>query len=462
MKKLVPKRLRAAFASLVAGVDTSAMPLWKRVLIRALRIGIFVIRDLRKGQLDLQAMSLVYTTLLSLVPLLAVSFWVLQALGVHNRMEPVLLRFLEPLGEQGAELTRQLIGSVENVNSGVLGTVGALFLIWSAVSLIQKIERAFGQIWQIAPRRKIAYRIGSYLSVVLIGPVLIFSVLGIITSALDYETVVRLLEVPAVGAIVAAVEGVMHYVLVVVVFALAYKLVPNTWVRLISALIGAAAAGILWETVGWLFASFTVTSARYAAIYSGFAILLLFIIWIYLSWLILLLGASVAFYHQYPQFLGLDQRGLRLSSRLREKLALLVMLHTGRSRRNGEPPWSARRLALRIRAPIDAIWRVLDGLVEKGLLIRSGRSEPVYLPARPLQEIPLWDVLEGARTVDEGGYLNTERIASDVAVDELERSIVGTVDEFLAERTVLDLVLDEASVEEHLGDSANQRAAGNP
>ncbi|RKZ76850.1 MAG: hypothetical protein DRQ57_02255 [Gammaproteobacteria bacterium] len=116
-------------------------------LTRTLRTIHAVLRDLTHGQLSLQAMSLVYTTLLSLVPLLAVSFSMLKGLGVHNQIEPLMLNFLAPLGEKGVEITARVIGFVENVNVGVLGSLGIVFLLYTVISLIYKIETVFNFTW---------------------------------------------------------------------------------------------------------------------------------------------------------------------------------------------------------------------------------------------------------------------------------------------------------------------------
>ena len=108
--------------------------------------------------LTLQAMSLVYTTLLSLVPLIAVSFSVLKGFGVHNQVEPMLSSVLAPLGDKGAEITSKIIEFVENTKAGVLGSLGLVLLFYTVVSLIQKIERSFNFTWRISKPRPFAQR----------------------------------------------------------------------------------------------------------------------------------------------------------------------------------------------------------------------------------------------------------------------------------------------------------------
>ncbi|HFC53817.1 MAG TPA: ribonuclease BN, partial [Gammaproteobacteria bacterium] len=117
-----------------------------------------LVRDLARGQLSLRAASLSYTTLLSLVPLLAVSFSVLQAFGVYNQLEPLLLQFLEPLGPKGAEIGERIVSFVSNMRVGVLGSVGLAMLFYTVISLVNKIERSFNHIWRVKENRTFGRR----------------------------------------------------------------------------------------------------------------------------------------------------------------------------------------------------------------------------------------------------------------------------------------------------------------
>jgi membrane protein len=155
-------------------------------------------------------------------------------------------------------------------------------------------------------------------------------------------------------------------------------------------------AGILWETTGWAFASFVVSSTKYAAIYSGFAVLIMFMIWLYISWFILLVGAKVSFYHQYPHFLSVKKETLSLSNRLREKLSFLVMFLIGEHFHYRKPPWTIDSLINKLDLPVEPIQDVLSGLRIKGLVKETNDDPPAYLPARDLETIrlcPCWRVV---------------------------------------------------------------------
>lgn len=126
--------------------DMSGLSSRKIFALKVLRVTYASIMDLLGGQLSLRAMSLVYTTLLSIVPLLALSFSVLKAMGAHNEIEPFLFQFLAPLGEQGIGIGENIIGFIDNIKVGVLGSVGLGLLIYTVLSLVQKIENAFNMI----------------------------------------------------------------------------------------------------------------------------------------------------------------------------------------------------------------------------------------------------------------------------------------------------------------------------
>ena len=426
-------------------VQLSSLPWWKAWLTRVFRMAYVVVRDLVEGQLTLRAMSLVYTTLLSLVPLLAVSFSILKGFGVHNQIEPLLLNFLKPMGERGIELSSRIIGFVDSVKAGVLGSVGLGLLIYTVISLIQKIELACNDTWHISRTRPLSQKFSNYLSVILIGPLLVFTALGITASVMSTAVVQKLVAIKAFGSILELVTRLAPYLLVSAAFTFIYILVPNTRVRFRSALTGGLVAGILWEASGWGFASFVVTSARYTAIYSGFAILIMFMIWLYLSWLIVLLGASVAYYHQHPESVTVHRRELRLSGRMQEKLSLLIMTLVGKSFYESRPGLTLEDLAQRFGVPMGALEPILKALEEYGLLTRTGHEPPTYVPARPLDTTGLKDVLDAVRGANEMVELDLQGELEELAVDQLVDHLDQTVERALRGSTVKELALSKPS-----------------
>lgn len=382
--------------------ELSAVPWWKKRVLRWARTLWLLARELIEGQLSMRAMSLVYTTLLSLIPLLAVSFSVLKAFGVHNQIEPALQNFLMPLGPRGEEISDTIIGFVDNVQVGVLGSVGLGLLFYTVVSLLQKVERAFNYAWQVSRHRPFVERFSDYLSVLLVGPVLVFSALGATASFMSSGLVQELATVPALGWMIETAGRLIPYVFIIAAFSFVYVFVPNTRVRFGPALVGAIVAGVLWQTIGWGFAFFVVDSTKYAAIYSGFAILILFMIWLYLAWLILLVGASIAFYQQHPEYLRLSKRGIsRVGSRQHERLGLLAMCLIAKRHFEGAPAPSADLLASELKMPMSPVTNCLELLLNKGLIIAVSSNSETYLPGRAPERIEVQTVLDALRRSDE-------------------------------------------------------------
>lgn len=409
MKPIAPGLLNR-LDSIVWGVRETALPPWKTCGLRAVRTALIVARDLASGQLTLRAMGLVYTTLLSIVPLLALSFSVLKAFGVSNQIQPMLLNFLAPLGEKGEEVAHRIVQFIENMNVGVLGAVGLALLLYTAISLMHKIEESLNYIWHIPRPRRLGDRVSRYLSVLLVGPILVFSALGITATVMNVETVRELLAIDVLGQAVQAFSRLTPYLLVIAAFTFIYLFIPNTRVHLGAALIGGAAGGIAWQTAGWLFAVFVASSNNYAAIYSGLAILVLFMIWLYLSWLILLFGASVAFYAQHPEYLYASGGEPRLSNRMRERLALSAMNLVASRYLAGQRMPSLTELTRLLGVPMHALQTILEALEQRQLLVQGADDPPVYLPARDPALIAVTQVIEAVRAAGEERFFSPEAL----------------------------------------------------
>jgi membrane protein len=409
----------------------AGMPLWKAFALRTARTLLMLMRDIQSGELTLRAMSLVYTTLLSLVPLLALSFSVLKAFGVHNQIEPMLNRFLAPLGDKRDEVVRRIIGFIENLNVGVLGAVGLVLLLYTAVSLVQKIEGSVNHIWHVRRPRGIGERFSNYLSVLLIGPMLVFAAMAVTAGIATNSLWVYLLAVQPVGELAYWIGRCTPYLLVIGAFTFIYAFVPHTKVRFLPALVGGIVGGVLWQSAGMLFALFVTTTTSYSAIYSSFAILILFMIWLYVSWLILLIGASVAFYQQHPEYLIARSGEPELSIRMRERLALTLMSMIARQHVYGGAPWTLERFAQQLRVSTHCVGLVLDALCDSELLAISGAGEPAYLPARDLASISVKQLLDALRRGDEDPALTPDSLPVSVAVDavliKLDDAVTGAI-----------------------------------
>lgn len=423
--------------------DLSDMDRPRRILVFVLRVAHMLLRELLGGQLNLRAMSLVYTTLLSIVPLLAVSFSVLKGFGVHNQIEPILYNFLEPLGPQGAEITERIIYFVENVKVGVLGSVGFAMLIYTVVALVQKIEAAFNFVWQIDHLRPLSQRISNYLSVILLGPALIFIAISFSATVLGSDWTQRLITIEPLGTLVFFSSKLVPYVLVSLAFTLIYIFIPNTRVQFRAALVGGVIAGVIWKITGWGFAAFIASSSKYAAIYSSFAIMILLLIWMYLSWLILLVGSQIAFFVQFPKYMTMNRVRFTLSSRLREQLALQLMYLVAYNYYHDRPPWNLDRFAEYLNIPGEPVHRMVRVLVDAGYLIEiSDDDPPIYLPLHDIDTTRLVDLLKDIRVAGESRFLSLQQLTPVQPINQLMSDLQVSSETALGERTLKSLVLD--------------------
>jgi len=424
------------------GTDLRSLSLPRRLLLRTARFLYVLVRDLLQGDLNLRAMSLVYSTLLSVVPLLAVSFSLLKALGAHNELKPFLYKFMDPLGAEGREVADNIVGFVENMNVGVLGFVGVGLLIYTVISLMQKIESALNFVWHITSLRSIGQRFSNYLSVVLVGPVLVFTALGL-TAKISANLVEGMQSVAPLGGLMDSVARFTPYVLIWVAFTFIYAFVPNTSVRLGPAAAGALVAAFAWQSSGWAFAAFVTSSARYPDIYSSFAILILLLIWLYLNWFILLLGAQIAFYFQNPRYITIKPVHLVLSNRLKERLAIGVMFLIGSHHYHSRKPWTLDSLVAHLELPPDPVNQLLVLLNKAGLVEQTASKPPAYLPARDIETIRMIEVLAAVRQAGETDLLQLEDVVSPGPVDDVVTRMRAAVVDELGALSVRDLVLQE-------------------
>ncbi len=394
-------KLILQFESLLWHPGVAALPVLFRVGVKFTRFCYAIVRDVLSTTLTLRAMGLVYITILSIVPLLALCFAALKGFGIHrSRIEPALMNLLAPLGDKGEELTLQLIELVDNVQGGLLAGIGLLLLIYTTVSMIKKVEDSLNFIWRVENSRGIAQRFGEYLSVILVGPLIMVTALGLIATVGSNAMVETILSIQPLGATAVMLGKMMPYLLVSFGFGLLYWFIPNTKVRISAAAGGGLMGGMLWAASGVLFATFVVTSTRQFDIYASFAIVIIALMWLYISWLILLVGAQASFYLQYPEYLRVGYRQLKVGGQLREQAALSMMLVMARRFRAGEPALSSNEIARQLKVPGLLLGSISKRLDSAGLLASGSRGQ--VIPSRDPAGILISDVLDAVRNPQDG------------------------------------------------------------
>jgi membrane protein len=357
-----------------------------------------LLRDLLGGQLNIHAMGLVFATLLALVPLVAFSFAILKAFGGHRELEPLIYQFFAPMGSVAGELTLKVMNFADRVRGGILGTVGLTLLIWTLIGTLKRIEDSLNFVWHVEHPRSFMRRIAEYFALLVIAPVLVGALIGMAQLTSANNSVRMLSHLPLLGGVARGLVALMPTVIVSGMFAVVYALIPNTRVQHLPAIVGGVAAGLLWVTIGKLFTSIVLISTRLTIVYAGFAIFVAALIWIYFSWLILLLGAQLSFYVQNPSYLRVGLREPRLSNAETEQLALAAMYLVAQSHLRGGARWSVNAIAAELAIPGVAVARIIEALESAGLLVTTEHEQ--LLPGRDAGCIRLQEILAVARTAN--------------------------------------------------------------
>jgi membrane protein len=419
--------------------ETDLQPPLLRRLLDFLRYPYALLRDLWQGELNLRAMGLVYTTLLSIVPLVAFAFAVLKGLGLHHELEPVIYEFLRPIGDQAYGMTKQMVDFVDNTRGGVLGSVGLGLLLYTVISTVQKIEESFNFAWHVEQPRSIVRRVSEYLSLMVVGPIFIVVILGLFGAVENLRFAQWLASHEPFGSVLASLGHAASFVVVAAVFSFLYAFIPNTRVHLKAAVVGGVVAGVLWAASGALFTRTVVASARMVAIYAGFAIFLVTLIWVYLSWIILLVGAQLSFYVQNPRYLRAGQAQIRMTSRLRERLALSMMYLIGKSFMSGEPAWTLKALGERLEVPGSALSSVSDSLEKAGLIIVTESEQLV--PGRALDQIGVHAILTAVRDEQQYESWLLARARTEPDADAIADAVEASIRERTGAETLRDLLM---------------------
>jgi len=436
------KSLRRFFTWEIWRLDFEQISRLRAFFYRHLLISYLVARAFVHDRLLVRASALVYATLLSLVPLLAVMFALLKGFGFHNRLEGVLQRVLEPLGAEASQtVVRNVLRFVDNVDVGALSAVGLALLLFSVLSIINNIERAFNDIWKIRRVRSLHRRFSDYLSVLVFGPFMAFLIVGITASLQSVAVIQTISTIPGVRVLATRTAPLVVSWLA---FLFLIVFVPNTRVRFSAAAIGAVVSGTLWQVANQLFAHFIVTSYQTGAravLYASFATLPLFLIWLYISWAMVLLGAEIAYAYQNVNKITWEVRGDLYSPDYHEALALRILLNAAERFRRGAAPLSSGEMAESYSVPERLVNESLARLTELGYLYTVGRQHDRYVLGIDPDALTIDEILTGLRGAGLGIPLvegSEDPIAG--AVQEIQQQHQRLVSEAFSGTTLSDVL----------------------
>lgn len=347
----------------------------------------------------LLAAALSYTTVLSIVPFLAVAFSVAKGLGFYHtpQVRDLLLR----LTAGRMEVADQILHYIQNTNVKTLGAMGTVLLLVTAVSLVSTIEGAINAAWDIRIRRGLVTRFTIYLLLIIICPPLLFAGVSAMATVQALRVTRRLLEFSLIQDLGHVLLSLAPVIVVWAAFYLLYQFLPNTRVRPKCAVIGAVAAGSLWQLVQWAYIRFQFGAANYNAIYGSFAQIPLLLLWLYISWVIVLFGAQISHTIQcYGAFLR-QSRAQELTQAHRHALALFLVLLAARAASRRLLPPAVPELAARLGLPDATVSGLWDALAASGLVVATAAAGGrTYVPLARPEDVSVADV---AKALDKGG-----------------------------------------------------------
>jgi membrane protein len=377
---------------------------FRKLLIKYLRIFLIAGEQFIRDNCILWASALTYYSLLSIVPVLALGFAVAKGFGLQTYLEKVAMEQFAGQGEVAARIIDFSRNALQNASGGLIAGVGALFLIWTVFQLLSNAEHSFNQIWELPSDRTLGRKLTDYLSIMLVSPVLIvMSSSAMVLLATRIHELLALLGLGLFSPVITAVLGITPYVLIWLLLIFIYVFLPNTKVGLWSGTVGGVLAGTIFVFVQWLYIKFQVGVSSYNAVYGSFAALPLFIIWMNLSWLIVLIGFEIVYAHQNQETYSYEHVVEKISDAFRRLLTLQVAHFLVKGFHEGSAPLRVSQISDALEIPRRLVMEILDALVHAELATEipiEGTSRKSYQPAR---DIDLYTVSYVIEALDNAG-----------------------------------------------------------
>ncbi len=359
----------------------------KSFFIRFLRVILLTIRGFKEDKCSLNASALTLYSLLSIVPVVAMAFGISKGFGAEKLLEKILLEKFP--GQE--EVITQIIGFahtlLEETKGGMLTGIGIAFLFWIVIKLLGNIERSFNDIWGIKKPRQIFQKLTDYISVVIVCPILlIISSSATVFITTQVTSITDRFEILGIfRPVIFFLIKLMPYCLISGLFAFIYLFMPNIRVKLKAAIIAGLIAGAAYQLAQWGYINFQVGVAQYNAIYGSFAALPLFLIWLQISWLIVLFGAEISFTLQNVDSYEYESDCINASNSFKQLLSLQIshlIIKTFSARQH---PLTATIISKNLGVPIRLVNKIIHDLIESKIIAEvngeSNSKEFAYLPA---------------------------------------------------------------------------------
>ncbi len=379
-------------------VNLDTLPKWKARKIRFLRILILIGQGFTKSQIQQGASSLTYYTLIGIVPVVALLIGLARVFELEHALKTWLLTQFADQKDIINKLFDFAKTSLETAHQGIIAGIGILVLLWAGIKIFLYIEKVLNTIWEVKQGRSLARRFTDYLSMLVLCPLIVLLSSGItvyLSAALTALTSIGFFG--HIQAYILPILNLIPIFLICLLLTFLYIFMPNTRVRFLPALMAGTIAGIIYEIVQWLYLYFQVGVSSYNAIYGTFAALPLFLIWVHLSWVIVLMGAKISFAIQNVNAFDFLSEDVHLSHRLRVILSLRITHLCIKNFCHDSPPPSAIEISNQLSIPLPLTGHLLFKLLSAGVLSEVKRDkdqDPGFLPSRSVDQLTIKRVID--------------------------------------------------------------------
>jgi membrane protein len=387
------------------------LPFGKSFLIKQLRIFLLTLQGFDEDKCFTRASSLTFYTLLSIVPVVAMLFGVAKGFGFEKILETELRGLVTKIPGQEEVLNKVIQYAqslLETTKGGVIAGIGLVLLFWSVIKVLSNVESALNDIWEIKEPRTWGRKFSDYLAVMLISPLLILVSSGatvfITTQITQLTAKIELLGM--ISPFIFLSFKLIPYLLVWVLFTVIYVLMPNTKVSLKAGLLAGIIAGTIFQIVQWGYISFQVGTARYNAIYGSFAALPLFLMWVQISWWVVLFGAELSFANQNVGTYEYEPDSSQVSPAFKKVLTLQIAHLLIKNFAGGEIALTDIDISARLKIPIRLVHKILYDLVQSRVISETTTRQDRrfgYQPARDINTLTIKYVIDA---IDQNGSNN--------------------------------------------------------
>jgi len=411
-------------------VNLKTLPKRRAFFIRQLRIIVLGVKGFRQDKIQLRASALTFYSMLSVVPVLAMAFGIAQGFGLEKLLEKQITAAMEGFDGEDMILDKILTFThslLSTTKGGAIAGVGFVLLLYSVIRLLENIEISFNDIWGVKKARGWIRQLTDFLTLMIISPILIV----LSSSATVYVTtqisqITQSLEIlHSVRPYILMTFHLVPYILIWLLFTILYQIMPNTKVKFSSALVGGIIAGTFFQLLQWGYITFQYGVSRYNAIYGSFAALPLFIVWMQFSWLIILMGAKVAFANQNVDRFEFIAETEQMSISFKRLLALSVSHIIIKRFVKGEAPLTLIDITKRLEAPAKFVKQIINDLMEARIIVEIKTNLEKESPYQPAQDPNKLTVKYILNAIESHGFTT-----SDLSDAEEVKVLAQSLDEF--------------------------------